>query len=147
MELSMHLQRTTSSGLPLNAILASSTIGLLAYLNLAIDSSAAFTWLVSIATQSGFLSWWSICLTYIRFDRGMKAQGLDRRRLFYYGRFQPFCAWYGLVSVTFLILICGFTSFIGEFDVKSFVANYVGLPVRLRLLFEPSSLTISSSSL
>ena len=42
------------------------------------------------------MTWFGICLVYIRFHAGMKAQGLNRRDLPYASPLQPYAAWYGL---------------------------------------------------
>lgn len=48
------------------------------------------------------MTWFGICLTYIRFYKGFKLQGFDRTTLPYYNRLQPFAAWYAMI-MSFLI--------------------------------------------
>ena len=56
---------------------------------------------------SGLMSWFGICVTYIRFRSGMKAQGLERSVLPFKSRLQPFLGWYGAVSTMFICLVRG----------------------------------------
>ena len=43
-------------------------------------------------------------MTYIRFYRGLKAQGIDRRSLPYHSPLQPFASWYAAIGC-FLVAI------------------------------------------
>lgn len=52
---------------------------------------------------AGLMSWFGIAVTYIRFHKGMKAQGFDRNTLPYKSMFQPYAAWYAAISC---IVIC-----------------------------------------
>ena len=66
-----------------------------------------------------------ICITYLRFYAGCKAQGLDRRSLPYYGYFQPYCAWVGLIWMTLICLTYGYSSFRNTFQGTTFVYYYI----------------------
>lgn len=61
--------------------------------------------------------------TWIRFDKAMKAQGLDRATFLpCRGRFQPYAAWYGLVMSTIVLVISAYPLFYpGQFDGQQFV--------------------------
>jgi hypothetical protein len=52
---------------------------------------------------AGLLTWFGICVTYIRFNRGFRYQGYDRKTLPYKSPLQPYAAYYGAVGT---ILIC-----------------------------------------
>ncbi len=56
---------------------------------------------------AGLMTWFGICLTYIRFYQGLKVQGYDRSKMPFAVRFQPFPAWYGMIAS---LVIC-FVSF------------------------------------
>lgn len=57
----------------------------------------------SVTSIAGLMTWFGISVTYIRFHKGMKAQGIDRKTLPYYSNLQPYAAWYAAV---FCIVIC-----------------------------------------
>ena len=58
----------------------------------------------TVTAVAGLMTWFGICLTYIRFYKGMKAQGMDRKSLPYVSRFQPYTAYYG-ASVSLFVSI------------------------------------------
>lgn len=51
-----------------------------------------------MTSVAGLMSWFAICVTYIRFHKGMKAQGFDRKKLPYYTNLQPYAAWYAAIA-------------------------------------------------
>ena len=53
---------------------------------------------VNMTSVAGLISWFGICVTFLRFYAGMKAQGMDRKKLPYYSIFQPYAAWYGAIA-------------------------------------------------
>ena len=57
----------------------------------------------NMTSVAGLMSWFGICVTYVRFYAGMKAQGIDRRTLPFRGPLQPYLGWYGVIST---IVIC-----------------------------------------
>lgn len=120
--------RLTSGGLPRNALIASVLPGLLAYMSLAEKSSTLFMWLVQLSAMTGIFTWWSICLTYIRFHQGLKAQGVDRSTFAYVAPFQPYLSYYGLIILTAIILTNGFEVFLpGNWSRNSFIGKYIPL--------------------
>lgn len=71
-----------------------------------------------------------MCITYIRFHKACKVQGLDRKSLPYTGYLQPFCAWYGLVWMTLVTLFYGYAVFRnGAWSTKTFFGSYCILGV------------------
>lgn len=51
-------------------------------------------------------------VTYVFFYRACKAQGLDRRSLPYYGKFQPYCGWISLCFLVMTVFFYGYSCFI-----------------------------------
>lgn len=54
---------------------------------------------------AGLSSWFGIGVTYIRFYRGLKAQGIDRMTLPYRAPLQPFAAWYATIGCFIVVLV------------------------------------------
>lgn len=75
---------------------------------MAVSSGAGqvFGWFANMTAVAGLITWFGICVTYIRFYAGLKAQGIDRTTLPYYTRVQPFAAWYGAISTFVICLVC-----------------------------------------
>ena len=75
-----------------------SLFGLLAYMAVSNGAGRVFNWFVNMTSVSGLMSWFGICVTYIRFWYGMKRQGIDRKSFPYYSIFQPYAAWYSAIA-------------------------------------------------
>jgi len=73
-------------------------------------SGLVFNWFSNMTSIAGLLTWFGICITYLRFYKGMQAQGMDRTKLPYYSRLQPFPAWYALISITIICVVSRFYS-------------------------------------
>jgi amino acid transporter len=82
----------------------------------------------------GMISWSAILYTSIRFNRGLRAQGIDRSTLPYRAPLQPFLSYYGFVVSIIVIIFSGFTAFMHHFDTSSFITTYFGIPFFLVLL-------------
>jgi yeast amino acid transporter len=60
---------------------------------------------VNLTAVSGLISWLGICVTYIRFHAGLRAQEIDRTKLPFSSRLQPFAAWYGAIGCFFICFV------------------------------------------
>ncbi|KIJ46313.1 hypothetical protein M422DRAFT_165399, partial [Sphaerobolus stellatus SS14] len=120
--------KTTRHGLPLAAVAFSALSGCLAYMAVSSSAGKVFGWFANMTAIAGLMSWFGICLTYLRFSAGLKAQGIDRRSLPYRAPFQPYVAWYGMIAPIIICLFSGFQVFIkGSWATDVFVTNYLPL--------------------
>ena len=62
-----------------------------------------FHWFANMTAIAGLLTWFGICLTYLRFYAGLKAQNINRKDLPFHTKVQPFAAWYAMIAC---IVIC-----------------------------------------
>jgi amino acid transporter len=67
--------KVSSSGNPINALIASALPGLLAFMNLSEKSSTVFLWLVNISAMGGIFTWWSVCLVGFFFCELLQENG------------------------------------------------------------------------
>lgn len=125
--------RTNKHGTPYVAVAITSTMGLLAFLNLSDDGSKVFTWFLNIVAIAGFITWACINICHLRFMAALKAQGISRSTLPYTARFQPYLAWFGLFFGVLILLTNGFTVFI-NWNTSSFFAAYISLVLFVVLL-------------
>jgi amino acid transporter len=66
-----------------------------------------------------------MCIIYIFFYRALKAQGIERSTLPYIGWFQPYCAWVGLGTMVFTVIMYGYATFLpGFWDLGTFFSYY-----------------------
>lgn len=120
----------TKNGLPIWSLTATAVIGLLAYMNVSNNGVTVFNWFYNISAVTGLLTWWAICITYIRFNAGLKYQGIDRNSLPYKAPLQPFSSWFSLFFLTLVIIFNGFTIFLkGNWKASNFIAAYITLPI------------------
>lgn len=104
--------------------------GLLAFLNVNENGNTVFEWFVNITSITGLITWDIILITYIRFHKGLKYQGIDRNTLPYKAPFQPYASYFGIFFVTVIILFNGFQVFInGNWNVDTFITAYICLPI------------------
>ncbi|KAK0549991.1 hypothetical protein OC846_002608 [Tilletia horrida] len=122
--------KTLKNGLPLPSLIVSALFSGLAYLSVATSSNQVFGWLQGLTSICGLLSWWAISLTYLRFYKGTKVQGIDRTAMPFHSKLQPFLGYWSLGWTTIVMLFCGFKNFIhGHWDQADFVTSYFPLPL------------------
>lgn len=122
--------RTTKNGLPWVALIVCAAFGSLAYMSLSTSAGKAFGYLANLTAACGLLTWWGISFTYIRFNKGLKAQNIDRKSLPYSSRFNngAAAAWYALVLITIILFFSSYSVFLRDrWDAPTFITNY--LPV------------------
>lgn len=124
------LAKTNRWGIPYYSLGVSVMFCFLAYMSVSSASSKVFNYLVNVVSIFGLLSWISILITYIYFDRAVRAQGIDKSTFAYYAPWQPYGAYITLFFCVLLALVKNFTVFLGgTFDYKTFITGYIGLPI------------------
>ncbi|KAJ5281919.1 amino acid permease/ SLC12A domain-containing protein [Penicillium angulare] len=123
--------KVTKKGVPYVAVITSWLFGPLAYLSVGTGgASQAFAWLQSLGTMAGLIAWAILCVCYIRFYAGLKAQNVSRDTLPWKSPFQPYIAWFGAIGATVILLITGFSVFIkGHWSTQTFISSYIGIPI------------------
>jgi amino acid transporter len=125
--------KTNRNGVPWVAVLATWSIGLLAFLNVSNTGAQVFTWFSNISTISGFIAWIVCMITYIRFRKALVYNNL-LHTLPYKTPFQPYLTYVILGIVVLLTLTNGFPVFFPKkFPVSDFLAAYITLPIFLVL--------------
>ncbi|KAF9068023.1 amino acid permease/ SLC12A domain-containing protein [Rhodocollybia butyracea] len=118
--------RTTRRGLPYVSIIFCASFSLLAFMGVSSGAGTVFGWFSNMTAIAGLMTWFGINVTYIRFYKGMKAQGYDRSKLPFVAPLQPFAAWYGTIATFVFGLFSGFSVFLkGKWDTATFVTNYL----------------------
>ncbi|CAL9734815.1 dicarboxylic amino acid permease [Monosporozyma servazzii] len=121
---------TNRWGIPYYSLGVSVLFCLLAYMSVSSGSAKVFNYFVNVVSICGVLSWISILITFICFDRAVRAQGIDRSTFAYVAPFQPYGAYFSLFFCCLLALIKNFTVFLNhKFDHENFITGYIGLPI------------------
>lgn len=134
--------RTDARGVPIFALGLSALIACIAFLNVASDSRVVFGYFVNLVTLFGLLTWISILVSHICFVHARRAQGVVQVNM-------PYVAPLGLpgtyFALVFCILIAIFSNFgvfvhvptreNPNFDYKTFITGYLGIPLYLIMIF------------
>jgi yeast amino acid transporter len=131
--------RTNARGLPYVGLGVSAMFCLLAYMNVTDDSRTVFIYFQNLTTIFGLETWISILVTHIFFVKARKAQGIPNSAMPYVA---PLGIWGSYFSL-FLCIIVAFTKNFaafthgswGDFDYKTFITGYLGIPLYLILIF------------
>ncbi|KAL8277386.1 hypothetical protein RQP46_010226 [Phenoliferia psychrophenolica] len=100
-----------------------------AYLNVSTGSKLVFGYFTSMVTIFGTITWMGILFAHIRFTKALKVQGISRDTLPYKAWGQPYLAWTAFSITGVVAFFKGFDVFIPTFNYKSFITNYIGIPV------------------
>ncbi|KAF9535839.1 amino acid permease [Crepidotus variabilis] len=120
--------KTLGNGLPYVSVIFCSLFGLLGYMGVSAGAGKVFTWFSNMTAIAGLLTWFGICVTYVRFYKGMQVQGFNRADLPFFSNLQPYAAWYAMIGSIFICFMSGWAVFLkGNWDTATFVTNYLPL--------------------
>ncbi len=117
--------RLTRYKVPYASLFATALISGLCFGSSFIGAGTLWTWLQALVGVSNQISWWSIGVTSIRFRRALKVQNKEHLLQFRNWTY-PWGPWLVVISVTFIILVQGWSAF-SPWDTSSFFQNYVEL--------------------
>ncbi|KAG0243131.1 hypothetical protein BGW41_002771 [Actinomortierella wolfii] len=121
-------------GVPVYCVLATALVGCLAFVVSLVGQGVAYSWLLSLASTTGFIAWMGIAFCHIRFRMAYKAQGRSLNDLPYISRLYPWGPIYTLLICTIILFAQGYSAF-SPFDVKAFLSAYITLPFVAILYF------------
>ncbi|KAK2733869.1 amino acid permease [Colletotrichum kahawae] len=118
-------KKCLKNGIPIWAFALVMLFPLLSFLQVSNNTAKVVTMLQSLTQAAQLLNYVVICVVYVFFYRACNAQGLIRRNLPYYGYFQPYCAYIGIVWMTFMVTCFGYATFLpGHWDTLTFFSYY-----------------------
>ncbi|KAF9814582.1 hypothetical protein IEO21_05040 [Rhodonia placenta] len=124
--------KLTPGGVPLAALLATSSVSVLCFGSSFIGSGTVWGWLQNIVGVSNQIAWLSIGLASWRFRRAWIKQGRPLEEMKFRAKWTwPWGPYFVVVSVVFLIIVQGWSSVIPSFSAVDFVSFYVEIPVML----------------
>lgn len=127
------LRKCTNQGVPIYCFCIVMLFPFLAFLQCSNSSGKVLTWLINIVTAGGLINYLVMSVTFICYYRACQAQGIDRKTMPYYGRFQPYSAYIALTIQSLVVLFYGYTAF-GPPSVEGFFTNY-SMQIIAALLF------------
>ncbi len=126
------LGKLNKRGVPVNALLATTLVGTLAFLASFFGDGTVYTWLLNASGMSGFIAWLGIAICHYRFRRAYIAQGRDLNLLPYKSRWFPFGPIFAFVVCGIVVLGQNYSAFMGDhIDWNGALVSYIGLPLFL----------------
>ncbi|KZT60255.1 hypothetical protein CALCODRAFT_429636 [Calocera cornea HHB12733] len=124
-------------GIPWVAVCTIGAFILLAYMSVSDNASLVFSWFQDLVGSAALVLWIVICMVYLRFYYGCKAQGIDRHReLPWAGPLQPYAAWTSAIAFSVILITGGFPVFTtGNWNSQKFVGSYFNIPLIFILYF------------
>lgn len=127
------LRKVTKSGVPIYCFIVTMAFPFLAFLQLGSSTANVLTWLINLATSATLIYFITALVTYTRFNRACRVQGFNRSTLPYRGWFQPYSAWFALISEVVILVFSGYRS-LAPFNTSGFVTAYF-MPLFVLVLF------------
>ena len=74
---------------------------------------------------AGLSNWFGIAITYLRYYKGVKAQGVDRKKMPFASRLNPYAAWWAAIACPTICLVIITIIIIKKiFDTPIYISNY-----------------------
>ncbi|MBK5443858.1 amino acid permease [Peribacillus sp. TH16] len=130
------LGKLDKRGVPVNALIATSLVGCLAFLASFFGDGVVYIWLLNASGMAGFVTWVGIAIAHYRFRKAYVAQGLDLNALPYLAKGFPTGPIFALVLCIFIIIGQGYQAFSSSgIDWNSMFVSYIGLILFFALWF------------
>jgi len=124
----------SSSGIPRNALYATTAIGALCFLSSFIGDKVIYVWLLNTSGMCGFIVWLGIAVSHYRFRKGFVRQGGDLDSLPYRARWFPFGPLFAFALCLFITLGQNYAAFAGgKIDWPAIAATYATIPLFLAI--------------
>ena len=128
--------RLSASGVPRNALYATTLVGALCFFTSIVGDSTLYTWLLNTSGMCGFIAWLGIAVSHYRFRKGYLAQGGRLADLPYRAKLFPFGPLFAFSLCLVITLGQNYQAFIGNgIDWAGLIATYISLPLFLAIWF------------
>ncbi len=130
------LAKLTRGGVPINALIVTAAVGMLAFLASFFGDGVVYTWLLNASGMCGFITWVGIAISHYRFRRAFIKQGHSLDELPYRARWFPFGPLFAFVLCLFVIVGQSLSAIEnGTVDWLGLIATYLSVPLFLILWF------------
>ncbi|KAK0385692.1 hypothetical protein NLU13_6869 [Sarocladium strictum] len=117
------LRKCTANGVPIYCFGVVMLFPFLSFLQVGSASAEVIVWFVELITAGALIDFMVMNITFLFYYRACKAQGVDRRKMPYYGRFQPYGAIIAIFVQFLVTIFYGYKSF-APWSVEKFFRNY-----------------------
>ncbi|MEC2076866.1 amino acid permease [Metabacillus fastidiosus] len=119
-------------GVPVAALIATTLVGMLAFLASAFGDGAIYIWLLNAAGVTGFIFWLGIAASHYRFRKAYLAQGYALEKLPYRAKLYPFGPIFAFLVGLIVIIAQDYQAFLSnKIDWMDIIAAYLGIPLFL----------------
>ncbi|MGE5701730.1 MAG: amino acid permease [Clostridia bacterium] len=119
-------------GVPINALLLTTVIGMFAFLTSLFGEGTVYIWLLNASGMSGFIAWLGIAVSHYRFRKAYRVQGFDLADLPYRAKWFPFGPIFAFIVCCIVIIGQNYSAFTGStIDWNGILVSYIGLPLFL----------------
>ncbi|MHA6846995.1 amino acid permease [Ralstonia syzygii] len=120
----------SESGVPRNALLATTAVGALCFLSSLFGDKTVYLWLLNTSGMTGFVAWLGIAISHYRFRKGLVLQGHDPAQLPYRSPFFPYGPLFAFGLCLVITLGQNYQAFAsGKIDWAEVIATYIGIPI------------------
>lgn len=124
------LGKLSKRGVPINAIILTSCVGMLAFLASFFGDGVVYFWLLNASGMCGFIAWLGIAISHYRFRRAYVKQGRSLDDLAYKARWFPFGPLFAFGLCMIVVLGQSFPILLsGDYSWLDVMMPYVGLPL------------------
>jgi lysine-specific permease len=124
-----YLGKINARGIPMNALLVTAAVGLLAFLCSIYGDGTVYMWLLNASSLSGFIAWFGIAISHYRFRRAYLRQGGKLSDLPYVAKGYPWAPLLAMALCLIVIFGQGFVTGDSKVSVTGLVVTYFGLPI------------------
>ncbi|WWC68368.1 uncharacterized protein I206_102293 [Kwoniella pini CBS 10737] len=120
------LTKVNSKGTPYWSVIVVIILSTLAYLALGSGSAKVLNWILNFCTAATMLNWTIMAITWIRFNKAMKVQGIDRKTFLpVVSKLQPYAGYWACFWAPLFLFLQGYAVFLrGNWDIATFIFNY-----------------------
>lgn len=119
-------------GVPVWSLLATTIVGMLAFLASIYGGGKIYIWLLNAAGVTGFIFWLGIAASHYRFRKAYLAQGRSLADLPYRAKWYPFGPIFAFILCLIVILAQDYQAFLGgAINWMDVTAAYLGIPLFL----------------
>lgn len=122
------LKRLSRHQVPLNALLATTLVGLTGFLTSLIGDGRAYELLLTVSALAGFITWAGISWCHWKFRAALKAQNHDLGELPYRARFFPAGTIAALLACVAIIAGQAYEPVVSGASLSDILMSYVGIP-------------------
>lgn len=126
--------KVNKRGVPMQALLVTSSISFLAFLSSLFGNGIVYLWLLNAGSLAGLIAWMGIAISHYRFRKAYISQGKDLHQLPYLAKGYPYGPLFAFGLCLVIIGGQNYAAFMNNhIDWYGLIISYIGLPLFLLL--------------